>query len=467
MTADPTFTPPSGPVIGWRDGGVLRATGIPYATAARFRPPVSAPDRTAVFAATSLSPACPQAPVPFLDAILGTRYGELPGSEDCQRLSITLPADLGPDERVPVMVWLHGGSYTSGSGDLAIFDPKSLVAENRVIVVSVTYRLGLFGYLAAGTGRPANLGLLDQLEAFRWVRRNIGAFGGDPDNVTAFGQSAGGDAVAHLMALPEAPALFRRAIIQSAPLGITRGRVKMSDAMGAAAETVTADTPAMEVVEHERHVSQSARKFGLIAAMPFGTQYGHAPLPPEDAIEAAWNATAPGIEVLIGHTAEEARMFLPRNPAIARLARIPLVGTAAVRAVNWAVTEAVYGRSARRFARRHARAGGTAHRYLLTWHARGNVYGAAHTVDLPLLFGDRKTWAGAGLVAGAGWDEIDANGRALRAMWARFAAGQGVDGRGIPGVLRCRPAGAGASRERAGSEAAGSPDASVLAGRPS
>ena len=239
-----------------------------------------------------------------------------------------MPAGLAANERVPVMVWLHGGSYTSGSGDLAIFDPKALVAENRVIVVSVTYRLGLFGYLATGTGRPANLGLLDQLEAFRWVQRNIGAFGGDPGRVTAFGQSAGGDAVAHLMATPEAPALFQRAIIQSAPLGITRGREKMSTAMGIAAETVTEDTPAMDVVEIEGHVSQVARKFGLIAAMPFGTQYGHAPLPPESGIEDAWNATAPGIEVLIGHTSEEARLFLPRNRAVSRLAKVPVLGAA-------------------------------------------------------------------------------------------------------------------------------------------
>ena len=439
MNAEPAFSPPCGPVTGRRDGDVLRAMGIPYATAARFQPPVSAPDWTEILPATTPSPACPQAPVPFLDDILGTRYGELPGSEDCQRLSITLPADLRDGERVPVMVWLHGGSYTSGSGDLAIFDPKALVAENRVIVVSVTYRLGLFGYLATGTGRPANLGLLDQLEAFRWVQRNISAFGGDPDNVTAFGQSAGGDAVAHLMATPEAPALFRRAIIQSAPLGITRGRAKMSAAMGVAAEAVTEDTPAMDVVEIEGHVSQVARKYGLIAAMPFGTQYGHAPLPEESEIEDAWNATAPGIEVLIGHTSEEARMFLPRNPAVGRLAKIPLVGNAAVKAINWAVTEAVYGRAARRFARRHARAGGTAYRYLLTWHAPGNIYGAAHTVDLPLLFGDQQTWAGAGLLAGASWEDVNAPGKALRALWARFAAGDGLDRDGeIPGAFRYR-----------------------------
>ncbi len=439
MNSEPAFSPPCGPVAGWRDGDVLRATGIPYATAERFQPPVSAPDWTGVLSATSPSPACPQAPVPFLDDILGTRYGELPGSEHCQQLSITLPADLAEDEHVPVMVWLHGGSYTSGSGDLAIFDPKALVAENRVIVVSVTYRLGLFGYLASGTGRPANLGLLDQLEAFRWVQRNISAFGGDPGNVTAFGQSAGGDAVAHLMATAEAPALFQRAIIQSAPLGITRGREKMSAAMGIAAETVTEDTPAMDVVEIEGHVSQVARKFGLIAAMPFGTQYGHAPLPAESGIEDAWNTTAPGIEVLIGHTSEEARMFLPRNRAVSRLAKVPVLGTAVVKAINWGVTEAVYGRSARKFARRHARAGGTAYSYVLSWAAPGNIYGAAHTVDLPLLFGDEKTWAGAGLVAGATWEEIHAQGRALRAVWARFAHGDGLDNRGgIPGALRYR-----------------------------
>ncbi|MET1063512.1 MAG: carboxylesterase family protein [Arthrobacter sp.] len=439
MNAAPAFAPPCGPVTGWRDGNVVRATGIPYATAGRFQPPAPAPVWTDAFPATSLSPACPQGPVPFLDDILGTRYGELPGSEDCQRLSITMPAGVTANDRVPVMVWLHGGSYTSGSGDLAIFDPTALVAENRVIVVSVTYRLGLFGYLATGTGRPANLGLLDQLEAFRWVQRNIGAFGGDPGRVTAFGQSAGGDAVAHLMATAEAPTLFQRAIIQSAPLGITRGRERMSAAMGIAAETVTEETPAMDVVEIEGRVSQVARKFGLIAAMPFGTQYGHAPLPPESGIEDAWNATAPEIEVLIGHTSDEARLFLPRNRTVSRLARIPVLGAAITGAINWAVTEAVYGRSARKFARRHAQAGGTAYSYVLSWGAPGNVYGAAHTVDLPLLFGNKQTWAGAGLLAGATWEDINAQGRALRAVWGRFASGEGLDGQGgIPGALQYR-----------------------------
>ncbi|MET3919201.1 carboxylesterase family protein [Arthrobacter sp. UYEF20] len=439
MNTSPAFDPLCGPITGWRDGDVVRATGIPYATAGRFQAPVSAPDWTGVRAATFLSPACPQGPVPFLDDILGTRYGELPGSEDCQRLSITLPADLDKDERVPVMVWLHGGSYTSGSGDLAIFDPKALVAETRVIVVSVTYRLGLFGYLATGTGRPANLGLLDQLEAFRWVQRNIGAFGGDPGRVTAFGQSAGGDAVAHLMATADAPSLFQRAIIQSAPLGISRGRQKMNTAMGIAAEAVTDDTPALDVVAIEEKVAHVARRFGLTAAMPFGTQYGHSPLPAESGIEDAWNTAAPEIEVLIGHTSEEARLFLPGNPHLSRVARVPVLGSAILKIISWAVTETVYGRSARRFARRHSQAGGKAYSYVLSWGAPGNFYGAAHTVDLPLLFGDQRTWEGAGLLTGATWEEINAQGRALRAVWARFAYGDGLGSRGeIPGALRYR-----------------------------
>ncbi|MGM9474176.1 carboxylesterase family protein [Pseudarthrobacter sp. YS3] len=442
MSSEPSFNPPCGPVTGWRDGDVVRATGIPYATAGRFQPPVAAPDWTSGFAATTLAPACPQGPVPFLDDILGTRYGELPGSEDCQRLSITLPADLAENEQVPVMVWLHGGSYTSGSGDLAIFDPSALVAENRVIVVSVTYRLGLFGYLATGTGRPANLGLLDQLEAFRWVQRNIGGFGGDPGCVTAFGQSAGGDSVAHLMATPEAPSLFQRAIIQSAPLGITRGRHKMSTAMGIAAEAVTEDTPMLEVVEIEGHVSQVASKYGLMAAMPFGTQYGHAPLPPEDEIEAAWNTTAPAIDVLIGHTSDEARLFLPRNPVVGRLAKVPALGDVAVKAINWAITEAVYGRAARKFARRHVRAGGKAYSYVLSWGAPGNFYRAAHTVDLPLLFGNQKTWERAGLLSGSSWDETNAVGREVRRLWASFARGDGLgETGGIPGALKYCAAG--------------------------
>jgi para-nitrobenzyl esterase len=433
------FAAPCGPVHGRVDGEVIRARGIVYATAERFAAPVPAPDREEAFLATDPAPACPQVRSPFLEDVIGAAMGDLPREEACQSLSVTLPRDARAGEGLPVMVWIHGGSYTTGAGDAPIMDPARLVAEQRVVVVSVTYRLGLFGYLGSGHHRPANLGLLDQLEAFRWVRRNIAAFGGDPHQVTAFGQSAGADAVAHLMAVPEAPSLFRRAILQSPPLGISRGRAAMNAAMVEAAEVVTTDTPAEEVVALQAVVQAHGASFGLMGAMAFGTQYGHHPLPEEHEVEAAWDRAAPHIDVLIGHTTEEARLHVPTATALQRWITLPLLGPLIRRTVVNYVTAAVYSRAIRRFAARHVRAGGTAHRYVLSWAAPGNPYGAAHAIDLPLLFGQEHTWAGTGLVAGAAWEEIDACGRQLRRLWADFARGAPLGDTGaIPGTLGYR-----------------------------
>lgn len=167
------------------DGPVTRATDIPYASAERFAEPSVVPDWSEPFDATDWSPACPQRAMPFLDRVLGSTLDQRRLDEDCQHLSVTMPAGTAPGDDLPVMVWIHGGSYVSGAGDLPIMDPAALVAEQNVIVVTVTYRLGLFGFLGGVPGRPANLGLLDQLAAFAWVQRNISAFGGDPRRVTA------------------------------------------------------------------------------------------------------------------------------------------------------------------------------------------------------------------------------------------------------------------------------------------
>ena len=422
MTERPTFDPPSGTVVGWvdTDAGVLRATGIPYATAGRFEEPVPAADRTKVLEATGWAPACPQAPVVFLERVLGGDFSSLATDESCQNLSVTVPLDVQAGERLPVM------------------DPAPLVAEQRVVAVTVTYRLGIFGYLGGRAGRPANLGLLDQMEALRWVQRNVEAFGGDPARVTVFGQSAGGDAVAHLMAVPGAASLFSRAIVQSAPLGISRGRSAMNAAMLDAAEGITAQTPVDEVVARQSAVAKTAKGSGLRAAMPFGTQYGFNPLPPEDAVDDAWDAVAAEVDLLIGCTSEEARLFVREVPVVQRVIALPVVGPLVRRGLVAALTEVVYGRSARRFARRHARAGGRVHRYVLSWSAPGNPWGAAHTVDLPMLFGDEKTWARAELVEGASWDQVQEAARAVRAVWGAFARGDDL-GRdaSVPGVLRC------------------------------
>lgn len=436
---EPVFTPPSGPVRGWVDRDVVRATGIRYAVADRFGPPVAAADHDDTVDATTWSAPCPQHRVPLLDEVLGVGHNGVPVDEHCQRLSVTMPRDVAPGERLPVMVWIHGGSYTTGAGDSAIMDPRRLVAEQRVVVVTVTYRLGLFGYLGDGGDRPANLGLLDQLEAFRWVRRNIAAFGGDPDRVTAFGQSAGGDAVAHLIAVPAASGLFGRAIVQSAPLGIARGRARMNAAMADASAGIGPDTPVDDVLAAETRAAAAASGSGLRSAMPFGTQYGHAPLPAEDDLDAAWDRAAPGVDVLIGRTAEEARLFVAQIPLLRRAEAVPVLGRPIRRSLVAAVTQRVYGAAADRFAARHRAAGGRATEYVVTWAAPGNPFGAAHTVDLPLLFGDRETWAGAGLVAGAAWEDLDAAGRAVRRIWADFARGTAPTPRdSVRGTIRIR-----------------------------
>jgi para-nitrobenzyl esterase len=427
-TTAPEFTCAAGVVRGWRDEGVVRATGIRYARAERYAAPVAEPPSTGVVDATTWAPGCPQAGSPLLERMFPLGFGDVEEDEDCQRLSVTVPVDVRPDEKLAVMVFLHGGSYVNGAGDAPIHDPAVLVRDEHVVVVSVTYRLGLFGYLGSPDGRPANLGLLDQIEALRWVQRNIAGFGGDPDNVTAFGESAGADAVAHLMVAEGAAGLFRRAIIQSAPLGITRGREAMSAAMAEEAGSIPADAPAAEVVTHYERINQRARSFGLVSAMPFGLQFGHAPLPREDDLDAAWAAVAPDVEVLIGTNSRESSFFVSEVPALARLAGRRVLGWAPVEAVVRATTWRIYTRDARRFVVRHRLAGGRATRYTISWGAPGTGLAGAHTIDLALLFPHHGVWEASPLVAGLTGPEIEAAGRPVRRVWAEFArTGRVVD----------------------------------------
>ncbi|MGX5656118.1 carboxylesterase family protein [Geodermatophilus nigrescens] len=423
----PRFDASVGTVIGRWDDGVVRATGIRYARAERFRPPVPESPAAGVVDATAWSPACPQPPAPELELMVTDPMGELVADEDCLRLSVTVPEDASPADRLPVMVWVHGGSYVSGAGDAPAYDPAVLVREQRVVVVAVTYRLGLLGFLGfpgdGDTGRPANLGLLDLVAALRWVRENVAAFGGDPDAVTLFGESAGGDAIAHLMAADGARWLFRRAVVSSAPLGLSRGRARMSAAMAAVARTVDAAAPVADVVGAQARVAARARRYGLAGAMPFGTQYGSPPLPAEDALPQAWAERAPEVDLLVGTNSREVALFVALLPPAARLARLPVTGRA-VEALVRGLSRRIYARDAVRFARRHRAAGGRAVSYVLSYGA-GALTGA-HAVDLPLLFPHRRTWERSPLLAGLAWDDVVAAGREVRRVWAHFARTGGV-----------------------------------------
>ena len=209
----------SGLIIGQRDGSVDVYRGIPYAAAPvgplRWRAPQAARPWTGIRTATEFGFKCLQ---PANPSDNGTGPG--PGSEDCLTLNIWAPADSDIKEH-PVMVWIHGGSFTSGSSSAPLYDGTAL-AQRGAIVVTLNYRLGHFGFFAhpalsaENRSEPiANYGLMDQIAALSWVNRNISQFGGDPGNVTLFGESSGGVSVQHLMLSPSACGLFSKAISQS------------------------------------------------------------------------------------------------------------------------------------------------------------------------------------------------------------------------------------------------------------
>ena len=211
-----------GPVRGIDDGRAASWKGIRYAAPPvgdlRFRAPEPPQPWTEVADATGYGPVCPQPPVPTFPLDLGA-----PEDEDCLHLNIWAPTATQPGDGKPVMVWIHGGAFVLGSSSQPLYGGRRLSAEGDVIIVTINYRLGVFGFLdLSGMGRgrrrfDTNVGIRDVLAALRWVRDNIAAFGGDPTRVTVFGESAGAGIVTALLAVPEAEGLFAAAIAQSSP----------------------------------------------------------------------------------------------------------------------------------------------------------------------------------------------------------------------------------------------------------
>ena len=208
----------TGDLIGAADGGVAAFKAIPYAAppvgALRWRPPEPAAAWSGARDASNVGPICLQIYNPKDNGV-----GPLPASEDCLTLNVWTPAK--GRARLPVMVWIHGGGFVNGSGTAPLYDGTAL-ARQGVVVVTLNYRLGRFGFFAhpaltveSPTGPTANYALMDQIAALRWVAANIQAFGGDPEQVTIFGESAGGIAVNTLMISPAARGLFKRAIVES------------------------------------------------------------------------------------------------------------------------------------------------------------------------------------------------------------------------------------------------------------
>lgn len=404
--------PPAGPLLAEEDGALLRARGIRYARAARFAPPQPIASWSDPLDASARGPACPQLPS-RLEWVAGPGIEGLSLSEDCQVVSVTAPGDA---DGLPVMVWLHGGAYVSGSGETPKHDADALALHGRVVVVRVSYRLGVLGYLSP-TGVD-NLGLRDQILALRWVRDNIGAFGGDADRVTVFGQSAGADSVYSLMLCDEARGLFRRAIMQSAPLGIRDGRDAMTAAMRSAANAYSAS----DLMDAQTAAVNEAARFGLIGRMPFGPIMGSDPLPAASDADKRLIDAARRIELLIGYTRNDGGPFAAMDARIVRAKRFGPVGAVLERSAGALLTRRVFSAPARRLAKAWREYGGRSATYRVDWSP--SRLGACHCIELPLLF-DSETWADAPMLGGRPVDGRLAG--IMRRNWSGFAH-HGVDG---------------------------------------
>ncbi|MEU0497533.1 carboxylesterase family protein [Mycobacterium sp. NPDC006124] len=418
---DDVLTLPSGPVRVRRDGRMIRATGLRYATARRFHPCEPLPASDGVVDATTRGPACPQLPS-RLAFVVGTPPDVLAQDEDCLVLDVVAPP--AGDTPKPVMVFFHGGAYVTGSGQSPIHDLTAMAEEGDVVTVTVNYRLGVFGYLAVDGVSPANLGLLDQIAALRWVKDNVSGFGGDPENVTIFGQSAGADSVSYLMIADGTDGLFRRVILQSAPLGIQRGRAEMSAAMSAAARSALGPDPhamdARDLLIAQGRIAAAAGRFGAQAQMPFGPQTGHHPLPPEDRVAERRREVAARMPMMIGTTSDDARPFVMLNPRFASLLGAPVVGSTVRRMLGAVATKRLFAGPSAALATQHRRDGGHATTYVFGWRPAGSPLGACHCLELPFLMG---TW-GAPPMLGADPDRALAQwGPPMRRLWWEFARG--------------------------------------------
>jgi para-nitrobenzyl esterase len=323
----PVIEAPAGSVRGEALDGVTAFRGIPYAEAPtgrmRWRAPVTAAGWDGVRDATQYGPACHQPP-----SRPGSIYApaETPRmSEDCLSLNVWTPRNA---ENAPVFVWIHGGSLTGGSGSEAMYDGARMAAEG-IVVVTINYRLGVLGYLAhpdlseeSPDRVSGNYGLLDQIEALRWVNRNIAAFGGDPHNVTIAGESAGALSVMYLMAAPQAHGLFHKAVAQSAYMISTPALDETVHGTPSAEDAGLALSRQLEVRGLARLRAMDPQALTIGAAMsgflPLGNVDGHVlPAQPVEAFERGETAPVP---ILAGFNEGEIRslrFLLPPRPASA------------------------------------------------------------------------------------------------------------------------------------------------------
>ena len=411
---------PFGKVIGRSSGGVRIFRGLVYARYERFTPPVAAdvPDPDCEIRATDYGTLCPQVSS-RLDALLGKVRGlRIAEGELC--LSIYTPEDESVAH--PVMLWIHGGSFLSGGSEDPRYGAERLVRTGNVVVVKVSYRLGAEGWLYWPQAANRNLGLKDLHCALGWVHRNIRFFGGDPANVTLFSQSAGAHAAASLIATSAdaeytgyagltdsagAP-LFRRAILQSAPLGITitpSEAEKVREAFLRALGKSVSSASMADILAAQEKVKNMRSSLTFMPVL-------------ED------NILCPeccrGLQVFATCAAQDASPYaLPpfdklfsRWPSFERRISSPVVKL---------LTHKIFMDGMNTYISRLNGLGVQARSHIIRWCPRASVMGACHCIELPFILGDYDDWKDARMLQGMPRSDYDRISAELLSAWTSFA----------------------------------------------
>lgn len=465
--------------------------GIVYARYERFGKPVEEDyDKDEVYDATKYGCVCPQ-DLTHLSGQLGPDSGlEMREGELC--LSVTVPGavdvNAGPNlcpnvgsegeseasgktlGKLPVMVWIHGGFYFTGGSEDHRYDVSRLAEAGNVIVVKVSYRLGVEGYMWMPERGIANLGLEDQKASLRWIRRHIASFGGDPNNVSVFGQSAGAHSIASLIASADdaepftnvprfgGELLFHRAILQSPPLGNTitpAAASKVTDAFldrlfsiaGLGSEpgetarerrercldaAIAGNGVTLEQIVAAQDAVKSMR-LGM-TFMPVLPDYMRIP-PVGTPSAGGCNGGQPGrgaaacaqrhsdhaavagkdhFRVLVGYNEDDSSPYIRKWTGF--LWKTPLR-----RLLVKLLTDMIFRKPALRYAERLRKAGIEARTYCICWHPQGSELGACHSIELPFLLGNYEDWTGAEMLRGMTREEFDGNSSIMQRLWTEFA----------------------------------------------
>ncbi|MDJ0848353.1 MAG: carboxylesterase family protein [Myxococcota bacterium] len=425
-----------GRIQGTESAGIRSFRGVPFASPPvgrrRFLPPVAPEPWTGAREATRPGPAAPQYALPFLGWISAAGVG--PG-DDCLSVNVWTPGLDGA--RRPVLVWIHGGGFMVGAGSTPIYDGSELARRGDVVVVTLNYRLGALGYvhlkhaLGAGFEESSNLGVRDQIAGLEWVRDNIERFGGDPGNVTVFGQSAGGMSIGALLGAPRARQLFQRAICQSGATDhvldadfsarVARTFIERLGGPPPTHEALGA-IPIESILLAQRETM--AELSNMETMMVFLPTVDDDVIPAQPLGQVRRGETA-HIPLMVGATLDEWRLFRLVDPGPRGLREADLVSRfgealgrlypsapdaeTAVRDYRAALETRGRRRSngevwsdfqsarimhypASRLAEAQAAAGGSAYAYLFTWRppAVRRALGACHGLDIPFVFGSIK-----------------------------------------------------------------------------